>query len=228
MSTEDNKNTNKYRNDTLSVISMLERAEYFASLSKDDELRAHALYFLAYLYFRCDDAINAKDRLKKCVQLNSKFKKSAQYFLSYLWDYEIKPPIWRWWLFSPLYTCIRRIIFVVVISFIFFLFLFHPCIWGLSMSICKIFHICNYLIEVNWTVYILLISFLTLILLLPVIHRFKLHDIEFEFNAPSHFDILISLPKIEGIEEKFVYTQDNIFANLMGGNAIKNYTSTIS
>lgn len=185
---------NLNREDSLLIIRQLERAEHFAALSNNSQQRAYILYFLAYMYFKNDDIFTAKEKLKKCVNLKSATKKAACYFLTYLWDYQMKPPFWRWWLFSPLYTTFKRILFIIISLLILLLFIFHSCNWGVSISICNWIGVCKYLVEISWAVYLYFITLLILILLIPTIRKFKVHDIEIELNSTPPYQALVRPP----------------------------------
>lgn len=189
---KNSKDKKKNREDALLIIRLLEKAERLSTLSRNIERKAYILYFLGYMYYKYDDLVTAKDKLKKCIKLRSKVRKPAIYLLTYIWDYKMKPPFWRWWLYSPLHTWIKRICFSFISILIFFLLVIHPCMHGLAIDFCRTIGTCGYLSDINWATYLYFISILVFIILIPTIQRLKLHDIEIELNTPPLYEPLLT------------------------------------
>ncbi|MDI6704504.1 MAG: hypothetical protein QME40_07530, partial [bacterium] len=103
-----------------------------------------------------------------------------------IWNYQIRPSWWRWWLDSPLYRWPKRIGFSILSLFISALLLLHPFIPSWFPSL-----------KVNWTLYVFLIVLLLLILIFPSIERIKVRDIEVEVCSPPHFEPILSPPEME-------------------------------
>jgi len=189
----------KYKEEIATIIRNLERA---VSLIKKngEEINTYILYFLACFYLESEDIFTAKEKLEECIKLKSKslIKTSACQLLNNIWNYQIKPPWWHWWLKSPLSPWPKRIIFFILAMSIFVIFallLLHPFIprWFPC-------------IQVNWTLYGFVIAILMFILISPRIEYVKVRDIEIELRSPPPFGPVLSPTvmeeKIKEIEEK--------------------------
>ena len=184
------------------IIRDLEKA-YDLSKEYQKELKAFVLYVLGYFYYKNGDIFTAKERLEDCIGLESKVEKLKRVFgsesfvrprtrdlLNYIWDYEIKPSWWRWWLFSPTWHWPKRVLFFLFLLPIPFLLLFHPVIPTFSESIVT-----------DWRISGVIVVLLILILLSPNIEKIKVKDIEMEMRSPPVFETF--LPPLD-IEKKYI------------------------
>ena len=174
---------------TVSIIRKLEKAEKISEKYGDGEAQAPILYFLGYLYYKSEDIFTAKEKLEKCVKVksSSSIKSAASELLKYIWNYQIRPTWFDWWLASPLHRQINRIVFFIISLFVSVLFLAHLFIpmWFPEL-------------QINWTLNVFFITLLILIIASPNIERIKLKEIEIEMRTPlSEF-----VSSIVNIEEK--------------------------
>jgi len=176
------KEDKKYQGKILSIIRTIERAD---RLSKDEEMRMNIRYFLGFFYYMIKDYYMAKIKLEECIQSKSihPIKKQAGELLGYVWYYQIKPSWWQWWLYSPWYRWLKRIIFGNLLLSLLALLTLYPFIPSLKA------------LQVNQTLYILLVAFLTAILVFPSIESIKAKDMEIKMRAPPKF--VLSPPAIE-------------------------------
>jgi len=187
----------KYKEEVITIIRNLERA-ILLSEKYGKEICAYILYFLGCFYFKSGDIFTAKEKLEECIRLKSKspIETAARELLGNIWNYQIRPPWWRWWLNSPLYRLPKRIGFLILVIFIFVLLLLHPLILGWFPFL-----------QVNWTLYGFLITILIIILILPNIARIKVREIEVVLRSPPPFGPVLSPmvmeEKIKEIEEKY-------------------------
>ena len=190
----------KYQEEIASIVRSMERAD---KLSKKygKGIRPYILYFLGYFYYKSKDIFTAKEKLKECVKECTTLKSvspiaaSARELLNNIWNYQIRPPWWRWWLDSPLDSKRRKAIFVIISLFIFALLMLHPFIplWFPS-------------VYVSWPVYVLLGIFLMLVLTSPSIERIRAREIvEVEIYSPPPSELVLSPAimeqKLEEIEK---------------------------
>jgi tetratricopeptide (TPR) repeat protein len=180
----------RYQEQILSIIRGLERAEKLCQGQIKNEIGASILYFLGCFYHKTNDLIHAKERLQKCVKLDSPLKSSARELLENIWNYEVRPPLWRFWLTAPLYTLRKRILYVLIILSISTLILLYPFMGNnlvvgfLGMWFMFVGP------PVSAYFYSLVIGIFILILLFPIIRRIKAKDIEVEIHAPPSFEPL--------------------------------------
>lgn len=184
----------KYQENIISIIRKLERAEKLCGKEGEEDKRAYILYYLGYFYFKSKDFFTAKEKLEECIKLKSSLKSPASELLGYIWNYQIRPPFWRWWWSSPLNRYIKRIIFLVLVLTIFLLFLLHPFTPTLWCSFSD--QVWCTSLQINWTLYVFFIVLLISILILPSIERIKVKDIELELQSPPT-DFSLSPAKIE-------------------------------
>ncbi len=177
----------KYQERVLSIIRELERAQEIATGTEREEIRACALYFLGYFYYKSKDIFAAKEKLRQCLEIESSVRASAREMLDYIWGHQIRPPWWRWWLDSPTYGWTTRLIFGVLVGLILVLF-WLPVLkakWFLSDRVR----------EMKSLVYILYISFvalLVIVLMFPRIESIKAKEIEIELRTPPPFEFVLS------------------------------------
>jgi tetratricopeptide (TPR) repeat protein len=177
----------EYQEKILSIIRELDRAQEIAAGTERDEMRACALYFLGYFYYKGKDIFTAKEKLQQCIEIESSVKASAREMLNYIWDYEIRPPWWRWWLDSPTYGWTTRLIFGVLMGLILVLF------WLPALKV-KWF-VSDQAREMKSLLYILYISFvalLVIIVMFPRIESIKAKEIEIELRTPPPFEFILS------------------------------------
>ena len=177
-----------YREEITAIIRELERANELSKKQENNKLRAHILYFLGCFYYKTNDIIAAKEKLKECVSLKSKLqiKDTARELLDYIWNYAIRPSWWRWWLASPLNCWRRRIVFAFLQIAIFSLLLFHP------------FNpVCFPVISVNWSIYMILIALLIVFLFSPGIESIRVRDFEVKLHTPPSFEPVLSPSMME-------------------------------
>jgi Tfp pilus assembly protein PilF len=181
-----------YKNEIFSIIRELERADELCKKKSQEKLKACILYFLGYFYYKSKDTFAAKEKLEECINLKSKspIEQRAHELLDSIWCYTIKPPWWRWWLWSPVNRTLRRIIFLVLLIPI-FLLLFHPTIpeW---VSF----------IKADWTVSLIVVALSIFIILSPSISSIKAKEVEVELRSPPSFEpFVVPLTLKEKIEQ---------------------------
>jgi tetratricopeptide (TPR) repeat protein len=187
-----------YQEIMLSVIRQLQKAEELSREKRNKEVRAHILYFLGCFYYKSKDNIKAKEKLQECIKMNSNIRSSARELLENIWNYQIRPPLWRFWLTSPLFSWSKRIIFFILTFSIFALFLLHIFISDrLVFMLNGALLVSN--LEVNWSLYTFFIVLLILILASPIIRRIKTKEIELEIHSPP---VIGHLPTAPAIAEK--------------------------
>lgn len=183
----------KYKEGMFSIIRELENANELCKKKEKEKLRACILYFLGYFYYKSKDTFAAKERLEECINLKSKSqaKQRAHELLDSIWNYTIKPPWWRWWLWSPLHRWSRRMIFLILLIPLFSLLL-NPVIpkWLPFF-------------KVDLTVSLIVLLLSIFIILSPSISSIKAEKFEVELRSPPSLELFITPPKMkEGIEEQ--------------------------
>ena len=157
-------------------------------------MKSQILYFLGWFYYKNNDILTAKNKLKKCIKLKyrSSVKPPASELLSYIWNYHIRPRWWQWWLFTPTYSWLnwpKKILFFCIVLLLVAL-LFYPFIPEGTLT--------NFIIQniqdmaSNQIVYISAIVFLIFLLLSPSLVRFKVKVFEFELLPPPSFNPKLS------------------------------------
>lgn len=182
----------------------MERAQKLSQKGWNSETRAYILYFLGCFYYKCKDLIQAKEKLKECVKLKSTIKTSASELLENIWNYQLRPSLWRFWFTSPLHGWPKRIGFILILLSISALFVFHPFIpSNLILVLGGLIFVSNGL-KVDLNLYTFLIALLIFILIFPIMRRIKARDIEIEIRTPPPFDILslATMAKLIGKLEK--------------------------
>ncbi|MGC1120050.1 MAG: hypothetical protein WBA22_03060 [Candidatus Methanofastidiosia archaeon] len=183
----------EYQEEIAAIIRKLERANELTEKTKERKSRSYILYFLGYLYYSSGDMFTAKKKLRECVELKSGFamEETTLELLDYIWTYEIRPIWWRWWLSSPLYCLKRKILFFVLLLSILLILVFNPFIPILLPRA-----------QVDWYFYILLATFLILILLSPNIRKMKVGGLEVELSSPPPPEPRLSPLNIEKMIEE--------------------------
>ncbi len=198
-----------YHEEILAVIRELERTD---KLCKEEKMRKYILYFLGFFYYKSKDIFAAKEKLEDCIGLKSEspIESSARELLRYIWNYAIRPPLWRWWLTSPLNCCLKRTVFVFLVLFISVIFgplLLHPFISQSFISKLLLHPFISQLfisqwifpkeVEINWSIYITIIVLLMIVLASPSIESIKVKDFEVKLHSPPPFEPVLSPPIIE-------------------------------
>jgi len=177
-------NSSQYREQIAGAIRQLERA---CDLSGQDskQVKAYSLYFLGCLHYKTRNMLEAKHTLQKCVELKAKSRidSPARELLDNIWNYIIRPPLWRWWLGSPISRRRRRAVFSVISFFILALLVAHPFILaGLPT------------LPIDTALYVVLVLLLISLLALPGIERIRARDIEVEPPPPPATGTAFSPP----------------------------------
>lgn len=186
----------KYQEELVSIIRDLEKIKSHENL----KIKAYALYFLGIYYYKIGNFPRAKDKFEECPSLKSgsPIEKIAKKHLEYLWNYQLKPSWWEWWLKDPLHPLSKKIIFSVL-SLIIIGLLFPEMVIGFLsfLSILSeellthplIVTIYNTVDSINWEKsygrYALTVGLLLFILLSPSIYRIVGKDIEIEIQSPT-------------------------------------------
>ena len=180
----------EYQEEIVAIIRELERANdlFKKSRKKEVETKANILYYLGYFYYKNNDIFAAKEKLKECVNLKSKsaIEPIARELLGYIWNYEIRPPWWSWWLSSPLHYRLKIFVFGLLLSIPSLLL-----IQTLILGYCDV-------IKVNWSIHkeLILIVLPIFFLFSPSIKSIKTKEIEIELlNAPPSFEPVLPTPK---------------------------------
>ena len=171
----------KYMKCIYSIIRDLDRT----FLDGKEFIGVCSIYFIGCFYYKINDVYSAKRQLEKCIEHCKKLKNSdkistpelhevqtsASELLDYIWTYQIRPPWWKWWLGSPVYTRKRQCTFIVLSAFISLLLL--------GPVLCSVY--------INWTIYLEAILFFTFTLLFPSLESIKGKDFEIKINSPKEF-----------------------------------------
>ncbi len=188
----------KYQEELIGIIRNLERANLITE-KHGEKMKPYILYFLGCFYLKSEDIFSAKKKFEECIKLKSPIETSAREVLGNIWNYQIRPPWWRWWLKSPLYTWPKRIGFSILAMFILTIFaslFLHPFIswWFFPL-------------QINWTLYGFLITILIIILISPSIEHIKVKDVDLVMCSPPPFGPVLSPmvmeEKIKEIEKKY-------------------------
>ena len=198
----------EYQEEIGMIIRNLEAVNELCEKSRGDELKAFILYFLGCFYHKNGDISTAKEKLEECINLRSWKEKLEEYInptlkspivrracelLSTIWNYEMRPTWWQWWLSSPSFAWLKRGLFFTFLFSIFSLLAFHPFIpmW--------------FSIEMNWSIYIISIAFLIFILLSPGIQTIRAEGFGLELRSrfplevrsEPPFELALSPPMME-------------------------------
>lgn len=167
------------------IIRKLERANALADKRKDERGRVYILYYLGYFYCQKKDFHRAKEKLEESLKSKpeSAIKSAVTTLLNDVWNYNIRPPLWQWWLSSPVHGWWKRIFFLLLTVSISSLLLLHSFVadWFLYFNM-----------QLNWTVYMILIGLLALLLALPTLESIKAKEIEVKLTSPPSFEPVLS------------------------------------
>lgn len=172
----------KYKEEIFIVIRELEKANELCKRDPQKKLKACILYFLGYFYYQHKDIIAAKEKLEECVKLESKSPagRRASELLNYIWDYEIRPPWWRWWLYSPLNCRRKRAAFFILLTPL-FLLLFHSTIYELLPFI-----------KVDRTISFIVLVISIFTLLSPSIQSIKTNEFDITLQSPPSLEFYLT------------------------------------
>ncbi|MCH7676238.1 tetratricopeptide repeat protein, partial [candidate division KSB1 bacterium] len=189
----------RYQEKIVSIIRKLERVERLTEKPGNQHIKAYTLYFLAGFYTKSKDFFTAKEKLKQCLNVESntseearvkEIKARAKELLDYIWNYNIRPPLWRWWLASPLNAWLKR-----VISCSLFLMLFGCFI--LYFSNPSWFSAIKESIKADLPFFTYFLTLLVFILLYPGIKYIKTKEFQIEMIAPPPFEFALSPALLE-------------------------------
>jgi tetratricopeptide (TPR) repeat protein len=165
-----------YKEEIFRIITKLERVNKIISRLEyeDRRIRAYILYFLGFLYYKAKDLIKVKKTLIECINLKSgsSEQSAAKELLNNFWDYVIRPPWWRWWLFSPLNTWLKRSIFSVISFAIVTLCIIQPFIPAWFPGV-----------EINLAPYVVLALLLVIVLFWPNIESIRAGGVEITLRS---------------------------------------------
>ncbi len=178
----------------LIILDLQRTMKVFKNKIKDmygDETMAEIYYWLGVLYFKINDLISAKENLEESLK-SSKDCAKAKELLDHIWNSRIRPSWWRWWFFSPKY--LNRFIKQVAGGIITVLLGIETIVLSVHPFIEFIFKELNWQIEINinWQLYGLLAIILALLLLSPMLLRFKAGGVEVELTPPTGLEFSIT------------------------------------
>lgn len=208
------KNSARFRYMLLAAAGKLEKAT-ICQKSRDNELKAYALYFLGLLYCRAHYFQKAADRLDECLKLKTpaEVKKPASMLLKSIRTGPLRPVWWRWWLDTEERSLLKKAGFGFIFLFIFSLLLSHPAASSLpfiswpASYINQIFSLAG-TGYVSWALYgreyVIFILFLFSVLFLPGFRlgRQKEEELELETLTPPPLDFEIPVSILEEFTER--------------------------
>lgn len=147
----------------------------YEKMNEERIIDAYILYFTGYLYYKINDFHSALYKLKKCVEMKGgeNISNPAKSLIQTIWDYHIRPPFWRWWLYYPVNKWRKRTMFGIIL-----------------VSICAVLFpsFNNSLNFINNTNQYLILAILLLMLLFPSIEHIKGKDLEIKLKeSPAPF-----------------------------------------
>ncbi len=157
-------------------------------------MKAYVYYLLGVFYLKIKDYYSAVEKLKKCLKLDKKntIFPYVRNLLLEIWEKLIRPSWWRWWWYFPLNNLLFKGIASLLVASIFTLLCIPPFFPELAKLI-------SWDLEINWTIYYLLIVSLFVILLLPSVVSFKASGFQVELQSQVAPEVVLS-PVI--LEEK--------------------------
>jgi tetratricopeptide (TPR) repeat protein len=183
----------QYQQKMLSIMRGLERAERLCERRGRAvaETRAHILYLLGCFYQKNRDVFGAKEKLQRCIKLKSTIRSPARDLLRTIWNFQIRPSWWQWWIASPSRPWGKRILFALLVLCIVGLFGLQPFI-GEWIDPLKI----------DGPMYVFFIVLLLFLLLSPRIERLKAKDVELQLRSSAPFEFVLSPAMMEEIIAK--------------------------
>lgn len=198
-------------------------------IDKEKLSEEYVYYLTGYLYYKINDFYSALDKLQKCISLKPRkngnqtirsvdeqksVKEPAKILINNIWEYQINPPFWRWWLESPINKKAKReffgatsvLVFIalfpeftrdLVLALIDFLASFPSVsllISSLPAPLKGLIQDVNALIpeffnSINETTQYIILAILFFILLFPSIEHIKGKDLEIKLkNSPAPFN----------------------------------------
>lgn len=184
-----------YRAEMALIMRQLERLK---RITENKPLEyTYILYFLGCFYYKSGELFESLSNLKKCVRVKPKCAAhhTACEWLGYIWDHDIHPSLWRWWFNSPVHTTLRRSFGSAFSIILIFLLFGHPFLPSLLPWY-----------EINWTIYIIILALLIALLVLPVITRVKMQDVEIELQPPLDVGTVLSPLQMEAWLSEMEYS----------------------
>jgi tetratricopeptide (TPR) repeat protein len=174
----------------------------------NNSLSVYLLYFLGYVYYRTGDYFSSKQRLIECINISIgdndldkdaiQIKQESRELFNYVWERTLNPSFWRWWLFSPVNTDEKRLVFVGIVGLIIWTFF--------SLNLCLPL---AHLIDIDGTtLQLAFIIMLLVILFIPSLQRIKAREIEIEMKIPP--TIIISPAKFNSTLSQNLHMPTNI------------------
>jgi hypothetical protein len=170
------------------LIRRLERLKRLAQKANVKAVHEQTLYFLGCCYSRYKDYLTAVDKLDECLGVSSKSEvtQAARNLLEQIWNYQVRPPWWRWWWQSPSFLggSAKRYIFGITfisLLLIITLFLFHPFLE----------------LQAEWGLYLFVVGLLLFILVSPSVEQIKTKDMEIKMHGPPPLDLFPSPARME-------------------------------
>src|SRR3990167_6712365 len=182
----------KYQEGIAVIIRKLEKARELSHGNTYKKTKPYILYFLACFYLKSKEVFAAEQILEECLTLKpeSKIKILAKALLNNVWNNQIRPSWWRWWLCAPghLNKIWKRAGFGLLTAAIF-----------VSLPLYPFIRKCLFpSLDVNATLHIIFVLLLIVLLFLPEIKYIKAKDFEIELRtSPPPIDFVLSTSMIE-------------------------------
>lgn len=193
------------------LIRRLERVEKLSSHVNNRLVHEQALYFLGCCYSRYGDSMTSVGRLEACLQHSSSgiIAVAAKNLLTQVWNFQVRPAWWTWWLQSPigLYSRAKRLVFCSISTLFIVLMLFfllHPVLF---MSFPKLKS------TTEWEVYLSMSALLLAILLFPSIEQIKTKGMEVKMHSPPP---LYPFPAAARLEDQIGSMRESKIKNSAG------------
>jgi len=164
---------------------------------------------LGCIYYKSGDYHTSKVKLLECIDLCEEYedqnktknsnnanesvrlridknKKLATELVLQIWNHNIKPIWWVWWLDYPVESKNKlsyKQSFKLFVALLFILLFFHPIYPVLFGRLSGLIQYNNFF-SVNWYLYIILVALLIVIMLYPSLNKIKIEGVEFEINSP--------------------------------------------
>ncbi|AKB22669.1 tetratricopeptide repeat protein [Methanosarcina sp. WH1] len=211
----------RFRYILLAAAGKLEKAAICRE-PEDNELKAYALYFLGFFYYKARYFRKASERLEECLKLENsrEVKQPAALFLKNIRTGHPGSAWWEWWFASETYGFIKKAGFGLIFLIIFSLLLSHPAAstlpfvsWPASI-ISQVFYP-NGENSALWArygkEYVVSILILSALLFLPAFrfNRSGREELELETLTPPPLDFDIPSSILEEFKERL---EKNLFS----------------